>query len=371
VKRVLLIAGTRPEAIKLAPLVRELRNRSAELQPLLCSTGQQPDLLPPVWESFRLQPDFHLSVMCPGQPLAALSARLLEGLHPVIRDSRPDAVVVQGDTASALCGAQAAFYGRVPLVHVEAGLRTYDRYAPFPEEMNRVLIARLADLHCAPTEQAAHNLRSEGIAPEAIHITGNTGTDALLWTLDQLTAGNLSPACNMPTKRLPRVVATMHRRESFANGLASVCEALNALATDGDIELIVPLHPNPEAQSQVRAGLRPHPNLTMTPPLDYVSFVALMRSADVILTDSGGIQEEAPYLGVPVVVLRERTERQEGVSAGVATLVGFVSQNIVNACRKLLSASPGDETSGGHHTIYGDGTASARIARLIHSFLSA
>lgn len=369
-KRVLFAAGTRPEAIKLAPLVHELRRYPETFEVHLCSTGQQPDLLGPVWECFGLRPDSSLQVMRPGQSLASLSARLLEALPPVLEQFQPQLVAVQGDTATTLCAAQAAFYQRIPVGHVEAGLRTHDLSAPFPEELNRVLVSRIAALHFAPTEAAAENLRREGVPAAAIHVTGNTGIDALLRTLGELVAGRLEPRQRFPRGPLRRIVATMHRRESFGAGLASVCEALNRILARGDVELIVPLHPNPEARSLVEQLLRPHPHLRLCPPLDYVSFIALMREADLLLTDSGGIQEEAPYLGVPVAVLRECTERQEGVAAGLALVAGFDPAGIVSACEQAPRHGVSAPLGTDGHAIYGDGAASGRIRELIDSFLS-
>lgn len=366
--RVLLVLGTRPEAIKLAPLLRELRAHPAVFRAHLCCTGQHTTLLDSVWRCFGVSPDSNLDVMRAGSSLSALSSRILEALPAVLDAFHPDVVVVQGDTTTTLCAAQAAFYTRVPVVHVEAGLRSGDLYAPFPEEMNRRLVAPLASLHCAPTESAAANLRREGIAADRIHVTGNTGIDALQWVLQGLDAGTLKPSRAFPPGDRRRVVVTMHRREAFGEGLAQVCSALNQLVAEHPVELVVPLHPNPQAGAQIAGMLTPHPHLHLTEALDYVSFVALMRGAHLLLTDSGGIQEEAPYLGVPLVVLRARTERLEGVDAGVASLAGFTPERILEACRAALFSGPPPLPPESRHGIYGDGMASARIRELIASF---
>ncbi len=368
-KSVLVVLGTRPEAIKLAPLVLELRAHPASFRTHLCSTGQHTDLLDPVWKCFGLYPDIALQrTMQPGQSLSALSGRMLTLLPAVIETTGPDIVVVQGDTTTTLCAAQAAFYHRIPVVHVEAGLRTYDVNSPFPEEMNRVLVSRLASLHCAPTQLAAENLMREGVRADRVHVTGNTSIDALQWVLHALDSGSLQPEVAFPVPVRKRVVATMHRREAFGDRLASVCEALNLLLETHDVELVVPLHPNPEAGARIASLLTKHPHLHLIQPLDYASFIALLRSAHLVLTDSGGIQEEAPTLGCPVVVLRERTERPEGLDAGAANLAGFSPQSILASCRAALFPSSDAPVEARRHAIYGDGRASVRIRELIASF---
>ncbi len=367
-KTVLFALGTRPEAIKLAPLLLELRAHSGSFRTHLCSTGQQADLVAPMLAVFGVQADTNLEVMRHGQGLASLSARLLEELAPLMENIKPDLVVVQGDTATTLCAAQAAFYQHIPVLHVEAGLRTGDCGSPFPEEMNRRLVTRLARLHCAPTPSAADNLRREGIPGDAIAVTGNTGIDALAWVLERLRLGELHPPVSFPPAGRKRVVATMHRREAFGTPLENLCAALNTLVAEENVELIVPLHPNPEAGARVASLLHPHPHLHLSGPLDYVSFIALLQGADLVLTDSGGIQEEAPYLGVPLVVLRSVTERLEGVKAGVAQLAGFTPQSILKASRAALFSARPEPLACGHHGIYGDGRASVRIRELISSF---
>lgn len=367
-KRVLCVLGTRPEAIKLAPLVLELRAHPDLFEIHLCSTGQHADLLEPVWRCFGIRPDTELACMRPGQSLASLSARILDSLPALMESTRPELVIVQGDTTTTLCAAQVAFYHRVPVAHVEAGLRTHNPYVPFPEEMNRCLVSRLASLHCAPTPNAAQNLLREGIPAERVHVTGNTSIDALQWVLGALDNGTLQPELTFPPAGCKRVVATMHRREAFGDGLANVCQALARLMAEHELELIVPLHPNPEAGVRVASLLPRHPHLHLSAPLDYASFVALMRSADLLVTDSGGIQEEAPYLGRPVVVLRECTERPEGVEAGVANVAGFEPESILAACRAVLFPPAGAAQPARRHGIYGDGSACRQIRHLIASF---
>ncbi|MCW5963774.1 MAG: UDP-N-acetylglucosamine 2-epimerase (non-hydrolyzing) [Bryobacterales bacterium] len=367
-KRVLCVLGTRPEAIKLAPLVLELRAHPESFETHLCSTGQHADLLEPVWRCFGIRPDTKLECMRPGQSLESLTARILDSLPAIFESTRPELVIVQGDTTTTLCAAQLAFYRRVPVVHIEAGLRTHNPYMPFPEEMNRTLVSRLASLHCAPTQNAAQNLLREGIPAERVHVTGNTSIDALQWVLGALDNGTLQPEATFPPSERKRVVATMHRRESFGDRLESVCQALVRLLAEHELELIVPLHPNPEAGARVASLLPEHPHLYLTAPLDYASFVALMRSADLLLTDSGGIQEEAPYLGRPVVVVRECTERPEGVAAGVASVVGFEPESILAACRAALFPAADAAQSPVRHGIYGDGSACRQIRHLIASF---
>ena len=366
--RILIAMGTRPEAIKLAPLAQELRAHPESFQVLVCRTGQHTELLEPILEYFGIRPDYRLDAMCHGQSLSQLSARMLSALPAVFDAAQPDWAVVQGDTTSTLCAAQVAFYSGVLVVHVEAGLRTHNPRAPFPEEMNRVLVSRIASLHCAPTQVAADNLLREGVPPERVSVTGNTGIDALQWVLRALDRGEAQPAITFARQAPKRIVATMHRREAFGVGLAGVCEAINRLVAEDQVQLIAPLHPNPDARSQVTALLKPHPNLHLVEPLDYVSFVALMRSADVLLSDSGGIQEEAPFLGVPVVVLRTCTERPEGVAAGFARVTGYEPDAIIETCRELLNRGSVEDSMEYCHTIYGDGSASRRIRNLIHSF---
>ena len=368
--RILVILGTRPEAIKLCPLVLSLREWPSRFQVHVCSTGQHRHLLEAVWQCFGVRPDSSLDGVPAEQSLSESSARILAALPAVFASFQPDLAVVQGDTTSTLCGALAAFYQRVPVAHVEAGLRSGDFAAPFPEEMNRILVGRMALLHFAATAGAAENLRSEAVAEERIHVTGNTGIDALRIVCQLLDKEAIPVPIAFPQKTRPRVVATMHRREALEGGMPLICEALNRLVDDNDLEVVFPVHANPTVRELVARELRPHPRIQICEPLDYVSFVALMRSADLAVTDSGGIQEEAPYLGVPVVVLREKTERPEGLQAGLAVLAGYDPVSICSASRAALFSSDFARRVKAGHEIYGDGQAAGRIRSVIASYFN-
>jgi UDP-N-acetylglucosamine 2-epimerase (non-hydrolysing) len=369
-RKILLIFGTRPEAIKLCPVIRSLRDYGA-FDVKVCVTAQHREMLDQVLEAFGVKPDYDLDLMLPSQTLFASTSRILAGLEPVLDSERPDMVVVQGDTTTTLCGALAAFYLHIPVAHVEAGLRTGDLRQPFPEEMNRVLTSHLASLHFAATEQAAENLRQEGVRPASISITGNTGIDAVLYVRDGLEQGRLRsgawPQLD-PGKKL--IVVTAHRRESFGEGFERICRALGELANRDDVQIVYPVHPNPSVQDPVQRLLAGHPNIRLIEPLSYVPFVDLMRRAYLLITDSGGIQEEGPSLGKPILVLREKTERPEAVTAGTVKLVGTGQRGIVNEATLLLENRELYDRMARVHNPYGDGQASARISGLIHSFLT-
>ena len=364
--RVLFVFGTRPEAIKLAPVIRRLREWTDQFDCRVAVTGQHRGLLDQVLDVFSIQPDHDLNVMQAGQSLHGLTARIIAALEPVVATEQPDWVLVHGDTTTALCGALSAFYSGVRVAHVEAGLRTFDPQSPFPEEMNRVLVGRLAALHFAPTESAAVNLRREGIADSQICVTGNTGIDAVLDIRDRLQQGGLRaeglPPFD-PTKKL--IVVTGHRRESFGDGFERICDALGRLADRDDAEIVYAVHPNPHVTEPVQRKLGTHRNVHLIEPLGYVPFVELMQRAHLILTDSGGIQEEAPSLGKPVLVMREKTERPEAVVAGTARLVGTDTERIFAECALLLE----DETEYARrahiHNPYGDGQAALRIRHVL------
>src|SRR5580658_9588384 len=363
---VLLILGTRPEAVKLAPLILHLRSRPAEFRTIVCVTAQHRGMLDQVLAIFRIQPDYDLDLMLPGQTLFQSTSRILAGLEPVFDAVMPDVAIVQGDTTTTLCGALAAFYKNVPVGHVEAGLRSGDPRQPFPEEMNRVLTSRMATLHFAATGGAAENLRKEGIPAGSILVTGNTGIDAVLYVRDALDRGTLT-ARDRPTLDPHRklIVVTAHRRESFGPGFDRICAALVRLAERDDVRIIYPVHPNPNVQSAVDRHLRGRPNVVLIEPLDYVSFVDLMRRAYLLITDSGGIQEEGPSLGKPVLVLREKTERPEAVVAGTARLVGTDQDLIVREAATLLDDPAAYQAMARRHNPYGDGHASKRIADIL------
>ena len=370
-RRVLLIFGTRPEAIKLCPLIALLRSRQYHslMEPVICVTGQHRELLRGVLQAFEIEPDYDLDLMRHDQTLASIASRLLSGLEPVFQAVQPSLAVVQGDTSTTLAGALAAFYCRVPVAHVEAGLRTFDLGAPFPEEMNRVLTTRLAVLHFAPTAQAAENLKREGVLPQSIRVTGNTGIDALLSVRDRLRTGALSGMSLPLDPKKKLVVVTAHRRESFGEGLASICDAVAGLASRNDVQIVWPVHPNPAVERVVHGRLGGTPNVILLGPLEYVPFVDLLQRAYLLITDSGGIQEEGPSLGKPILVLREKTERPEALETCAVKLVGLDRKKItIEAARILDDQTPQERMSPPHH-LYGDGKASARIAECITTFL--
>lgn len=366
---VLFVFGTRPEAIKLCPVVDYLRRRADDFQVQVCVTAQHRGLLDQVLDIFAVQPDFDLDIMRPGQTLLESTSRILAGLEDVLQQARPDCVAVQGDTISTFCGALAAFYHRIPVVHIEAGLRTGNLRHPFPEEANRLLTARLTALHFPPTEDAAANLRREGVPPEQIVVTGNTGLDALLQVHAKLQTGELpKPAWPAEWNGKRLVLVTCHRRESFGAGLARICQALSQLAQRPGIQLVYPVHPNPQVRFTVERwrdeqGLGNR--LALIEPQPYVAFVDLMSRAHFILTDSGGVQEEAPSLGTPVLVMRETTERPEAIAAGTSRLVGTDPEQIVAEASLLLDDSAEYERRSRIHNPYGDGQASMRIAQAL------
>ena len=368
-RKILFIFGTRPEAIKLCPVVLRFRAESSDFTPRVCVTAQHRALLDQVLQAFGITPDHDLDLMLPGQTLFQSTSRILAGLEPVLDTEKPDMVIVQGDTTTTFCGALAAFYKGIPVGHVEAGLRTWDLRQPFPEEANRVLTSRLTELHFAPTEAAARNLRSEGVSPGKISVTGNTGIDAVLYVRDGLENGSLraeQKLQNEPSTKL--LLVTAHRRESFGAGFESLCRGLLRLAGRPDVQILYPVHPNPNVQDPVNRILAAHPRVTLVEPMSYVPFVDLMRRASIIITDSGGIQEEAPSLGKPVLVLREKTERPEAVLAGTVRLVGTDEDRIVEEATRLLDDPSAREAMSRVHNPYGDGRASHRIVRLTRSF---
>ncbi len=370
-KRVLVVFGTRPEAIKLCPLIAALRGDSFQgrLQTIVCVTAQHRQMLDQVLDAFEITPDYDLDLMRPGQTLPALTSRLLSGLEPVLATVQPRLVVVQGDTTTTLCAALAAFYADIPIAHVEAGLRTFDKRAPFPEEMNRVFAARLADLHFAATDWAAENLLREGVNSESIQVTGNTGIDAVLAIYERLEQGKVSGLSLPLDSRKKLIVVTAHRRESFGEGFVRICEAIATLAKRNDVQVVWPVHLNPHVQNTVHRIVASSSNVLLIEPVDYLPFVDLMRRSYLLITDSGGVQEEGPSLGKPILVLREKTERPEAVRAGTVKLVGTNRDAIVSEAARLLDDNAEYQRMARLHNPYGDGKASGRIAHRIASYL--
>ncbi len=365
--RPLLIFGTRPEAIKMAPVVRECLRRGDAIEPRVCLTGQHREMLAQVTGYFGIVPDEDLELMQPNQSLAGLTARCVERLDGVLARDRPDQIVVQGDTTTAMAAALVAFYRRIPLVHVEAGLRTGNLSAPWPEELNRRITSIVAALHCAPTSRAAAALRAEGHSPASIHVTGNTVIDALLTTLEKERAEGSAWSRRYAMLADRRtILITGHRRESFGTGFENICCAIATLADRfADCEFVYPVHLNPCVQEPVRRVLGAHPNIHLIAPVPYPEFVWLMDRSTLIVTDSGGVQEEAPTLRKPVIVMRETTERPEAVEAGAARLVGTSVERIVNGVALLLSDRDAYAACQIDRNPYGDGHAAERIVDLM------
>lgn len=360
-QRVLLVFGTRPEAIKMAPLVHVL-NARPDAEVITCVTAQHRQMLDQVLAWFKITPDYDLNLMQPNQPLADLSARALQGVAGVIEQVRPDVVLVQGDTTTAMITAMAAFYARIPVGHVEAGLRTYDIYNPFPEEANRRLISVMASYHFAPTQTAMDALIAEGTDKSRIYLTGNTVVDALKWTSAQPHPLDLG----IPDDGRRLILITAHRRESFGAEFANICHALRQIAErNEDVRLVYPVHLNPNVQQPVREILSGVDRVHLIAPLAYPDFVHLMAKSSIVITDSGGLQEEAPALGKPVLVMRRTTERPEAVSAGVAKLVGTDTATIVEAAETLLHDQAAYDAMANAVSPFGDGHAAERIADIL------
>lgn len=365
-KRVMVVFGTRPEAIKMAPVVEALK-ATPGIETIVAVTAQHRQMLDQVLDLFGIVPDEDLNVMQPGQTLAGLTSRILQGMDEVIARRKPDIVLVHGDTTTTFATSMAAFYNRTAIGHVEAGLRTGNLYSPWPEEANRKLTGILTALHFAPTERSRDNLLAEGVSAEHIHVTGNTVIDALLAVVEKIRSNPLLEselAARFPFldpgKRL--ILVTGHRRENFGDGFEQMCKALKAIAERGDTQVVYPVHLNPNVQEPVNRILGDQPAVHLIEPQDYLPFVYLMSRSHIIVTDSGGIQEEAPSLGKPVLVMRDTTERPEAVDAGTVRLVGTDSQKIVGAVNHLLDDATAYARMAQSHNPYGDGQASPRIA---------
>jgi len=365
VARVLVVFGTRPEAIKLAPVILGLA-AAPGVDLRTCVTGQHRAMLDQVLSLFDIAPDYDLDVMEPDQTLASLTCRVIDGVTGVLTEVRPDWVVVQGDTTTAFAGALAAFYAGARIAHVEAGLRTGNLRAPWPEELNRKLVSAMADRHYAPTESAKRNLLGESVPESRILVTGNTVIDALLWAVSRIdrdvalreSLGRQFPFLD-PSRRL--VLVTGHRRESFGEGFRSLCRALRRIAERSDVQLAYPVHLNPNVRGPVYEILGGAPNVTLMEPVEYLPFVYLMARSHIIITDSGGVQEEAPSLGKPVLVMRETTERPEAVEAGTVELVGTDEERIVASASRLLDDTEVYDRMTRAHNPYGNGESAARI----------
>lgn len=373
--KTLCVFGTRPEAIKMAPLALSLA-ADERFDSKVCVTGQHRQMLDQVLDLFELKPDFDLSVMKPGQDLTGVTAAILTGMKDVLAACKPDVVLVHGDTATTFAASLAAYYQQIPVAHVEAGLRTGNLYSPWPEEANRKLTGALATLHFAPTENSKANLLREGVDPASIHVTGNTVIDALLEVIERLdTDVALGQQAAAPTVFLNRdrklILVTGHRRESFGGGFERICQALLETAKQHpDVDIVYPVHLNPQVQEPVNRLLAGVDNIHLIEPLDYLPFVYLMSRAHIILTDSGGIQEEAPSLGKPVLVMRDTTERPEAVSAGTVKLVGTDVAKIVEELDILLTDKIAYQSMSFAHNPYGDGKACQRICSTLADFLS-
>ncbi|MGA9347868.1 MAG: UDP-N-acetylglucosamine 2-epimerase (non-hydrolyzing) [Anaerolineae bacterium] len=360
--KVLNVLGTRPEAIKMAPVIRELERYSPEMSSVVCATGQHREMLDQMLRIFSIHPDYDLDVMTAEQSVVSLACRILKGLEEVLSAEQPDLVLVQGDTTTTAMAALAGFYNRVPVGHIEAGLRTGSRYFPFPEEINRRLTTVLATYHFAPTRSAVEALLREGVPPRQVFLTGNPVVDALQLILDTTTPPTF-PFIE-PGRRI--ILVTAHRRESFGAPLENICKALREIADEhADVLVVYAVHLNPNIWGPVHSLLDGHPRIKLIPPQEYVSFVHLMNQAYLVLTDSGGIQEEAPALGKPVLVLRHETERIEAVQADTARLVGTDPHQIVHWTNSLLNDGVLYERMACAMSPYGDGSAAERIVRIV------
>ena len=367
--KVLTVFGTRPEAIKMAPVVKALAADPA-FESKVCVTAQHRQMLDQVLDLFELKPDFDLNLMKPGQDLSDITSNVLLGMRDVYKQWQPDIILVHGDTTTTLGASLSAYYAKIKVGHVEAGLRTGNKYAPWPEEMNRRITGAITDIHFAPTAMAQANLLREGIAPDTIHVTGNTVIDALLDVVervrnDQPLRAEFSQRFGFidPTKRM--ILVTGHRRENFGDGFEHICQALAAIARRGDVQVVYPVHLNPQVQEPVRRILANEPGVTLLEPQDYLPFVYLMDRAHLLITDSGGVQEEAPSLGKPVLVMRDTTERPEAVDAGTVKLVGTNAERIVSETTRLLDDAEAFQSMTRAHNPYGDGQAASRICQAL------
>lgn len=372
-KKILLVFGTRPEAIKMAPVYNSLKEIE-NLEVRVAVTAQHREMLDQVLTLFEITPDYDLDIMEPGQGLSEITSSVLHGLKPILAAFKPDLVLVHGDTTTTLSASLAAYYQQISVGHVEAGLRTRNIYSPWPEEINRKVTGTIATLHFAPTNNSAQNLKNEAVDPSSIIITGNTVIDSLFDVVAKLKMNqDITSEFNAkfgidPKKRM--ILVTGHRRESFGSGFLNICKALESIAERKDVQIIYPVHLNPNVKGPVEKKLGHLERVKLVPPQDYLPFVYLISRAHVILTDSGGVQEEAPSLGKPVLVMRETTERPEAIDAGTVKLVGTDTARIVQEVEELLDNEEAYNAMARSHNPYGDGKASQRIAQSIQEFLS-
>ena len=369
--KILVVFGTRPEAIKMAPVLEQLRLRAKACETRVCVTGQHREMLEQVLTLFKIKPDWDLKLMQPGQNLFGLTARLFEALKPVMDEFHPDLVLVQGDTTTAMAGALAGFYHRAKIGHVEAGLRTGDKHAPFPEEINRRIAGVVADYHFAPTTQSRDNLLAEAVLPETVFVTGNTVIDALLSVSKRIESNaalrrGLEKRFSFLESNRRLILVTGHRRENFGQGFEEVCQALSEIVErHPNVEIVYPVHLNPNVREPVQRLLDNNPQIHLIEPLEYLPLVYVLGRCHFVITDSGGLQEEAPSLGKPVLVMRETTERPEAVTAGTVKLVGTNRQKILFEASALLDDASAYQAMSFAHNPYGDGKAAERIADIL------
>lgn len=377
--KVFTIFGTRPEAIKMAPVIHELNSNAASIESVICITAQHREMLDQVLNVFGIVPDYDLKIMKKGQDLFDITRNILTEIKEILKKENPGIVLVQGDTTTAFAGSLAAYYLKIPIGHVEAGLRTYNKYSPFPEEKNRHLISVLADYNFAPTEWAKSNLIREGVAEEIIWVTGNTVVDALISVVDKQKPGEMNSSLEKYFKekwdidlsdspgRSKLILVTGHRRESFGKGFENICQALKEIAQSRkDVIIVYPVHLNPNVQRPVKTILEGLSNIYLIEPLEYEKFVFLMKRSYIILSDSGGIQEEAPSLGIPVLVMRDTTERPEGVKTGVVRLVGTDKNKIIGETLRLLDNIDEYRSMSEPRSPYGDGHAAEKIVKILN-----
>jgi UDP-N-acetylglucosamine 2-epimerase (non-hydrolysing) len=367
-KKILIVFGTRPEAIKMAPLVKEFQRRKDLFDTKVCVTAQHREMLDQVLEFFQIIPDYDLNLMKAGQNLYSLTADVIVSMKPILEDFKPDYVFVHGDTTTSTAAALSSFYAGFKVCHVEAGLRTNNKSSPFPEEMNRQLTGRIADLHFAPTEEAKQNLLNEGVRPDCVFVTGNTVIDALLYAkdkVDHIKDSQIEYLKSFVDNTKDLILVTGHRRENFGDGFIKICQGLKQLAVQKNVQIIYPVHLNPNVQNPVNEILGGVENIKLIPPLNYPAFIWLMKQSKLIITDSGGVQEEAPSLGKPVLVMRETTERPEAVIAGTVVLVGTDTEKIFRESELLLDDEELYMFRSTLHNPYGKGDSASIIVNKI------